>query len=216
MNKKDNFILASVSKARLELLKRINYEPKLIVASDIDESILNGETPKNYSIRIAIAKAKKIVAEYPNDLILAADTVTCVGRRILPKTDDIKIARSYLKLMSGRRHRVYTSVCLFYPDGKKSVRTVLSTLKLKRLDEKEIDEYLDMQQWANKSGGCDIDGYYESFVSWMSGSNSAIIGLPINSTLADICNSFAKSAKSLLSGPSPAIINLTFNSFFNK
>src|SRR5215212_2477023 len=108
-------ILASASPRRLDLLARIGVVPDAIVPADVDESIPKGEVPRDHAIRLAREKAEAVAADYPGDLVLAADTVVAVGRRILPKVEDEATLRKCMELLSGRRHRVLTGVALAGP-----------------------------------------------------------------------------------------------------
>src|SRR5439155_7974083 len=108
-------ILASASPRRLDLLARIGVTPDAVLPADIDESVPRGELPRQHARRLAIEKAQVVAAQEPDALILAADTVVAVGRRILPKVEDEATLRACMKLLSGRRHRVMTGVALAIP-----------------------------------------------------------------------------------------------------
>ncbi|MDE3038148.1 MAG: Maf family protein, partial [Pseudomonadota bacterium] len=109
------FILASASPRRLQLLGQIGLTPAKVIHPEIDETPHKAEIPGKYALRIAGAKAAAIATQQPDSVILAADTVAAAGRRILPKAEDEKTARKCLELLSGRRHRVYTAVCVISP-----------------------------------------------------------------------------------------------------
>ena len=104
-------ILASSSESRISMLAKIGYKPDIIEHPEIDESPLKKELPKDMAFRLAIAKASKIHDKYPNDLVIAADTVCAVGRLALPKAlteDDVRFC---LEKLSGKRHKTYTGIC---------------------------------------------------------------------------------------------------------
>src|SRR4051812_45788165 len=109
-------ILASASPRRLDLLARIGVTPDAVVPADIDESVPRGELPREHAVRLAREKAQAVATQEPDTLVLAADTVVAVGRRILPKVEDEVTLRACMKLLSGRRHRVLTGVALAIPD----------------------------------------------------------------------------------------------------
>src|SRR5215212_8630477 len=109
-------ILASASPRRIDLLARIGVTPDAIMPADIDESVPRGELPRVHAERLAIEKAQAIALAQPDALVLAADTVVAVGRRILPKVEDEETLRACMKLLSGRRHRVLTGVALCMPN----------------------------------------------------------------------------------------------------
>ena len=101
-------ILASASPRRLDLLARIGVTPDAIVPADIDETVPKGELPRQHATRLAREKAEAVGRQHSDALVLAADTVVAVGRRILPKVEDEATLRACMKLLSGRRHRVLT------------------------------------------------------------------------------------------------------------
>ena len=176
------FILASASPRRRELLARLGIQPARIIAADIDETPLPGELPRAHAVRLAAEKARAAAAMVPGAYILAGDTVVGVGRRILPKAEDEATARACLALISGRRHRVFSAVALAAPDG--TVRAALSetALRFKRLSNSEIDAYIAGGEWHGKAGGYAIQGMAEGFCLWLAGSHSGVVGLPLYET----------------------------------
>jgi septum formation protein len=179
------FILASASPRRVELLAQIGLIPTQIVAAEIDETPQKAELPAAYALRIAQEKALKVASLFPNYPILAADTVVACGRRILGKADDERMARLYLELLSGRRHRVYTAICLYSPpieDSKPSkakCKVICTQVRFKRLTTDEISDYLASGEWKDKAGAYAIQGRAAAFVPWISGSYSNVVGLPL-------------------------------------
>jgi len=175
------FILASASPRRLALLKQVGITPTDIIPADLDETPLKAELPPIYAARIAAQKAAAIAAKYPDAIVLAADTVVAAGRRILPKAEDEKIARECLGLLSGRRHRVYTAVCVA-AGGKSHSKLVITHVRLNRLTEQEIATYIVSGEWHGKAGGYAIQGLAEAFIPWIGGSYSNVVGLPLAET----------------------------------
>jgi septum formation protein len=178
-------VLASASPRRLVLLERAGLVPDLLNPCDIDESEKKRETPRVHSIRLAEEKAEvarsapQVLALGANTYILAADTVVGLGRRILPKAETYDEAADSLHLLSGRSHWVYTTVCVVSPDGRKHRRCVETKVRLKRLSREDIESYLKSDEWRGKAGGYAIQGRAESFVRYLSGSHSAVMGLPL-------------------------------------
>lgn len=177
-------ILASASPRRVELLARIGVVADLIDPADIDETPLKGELPLAYARRIAAAKAATVGARHPAAVILAADTVVGVGRRILPKADQADQARACLSLISGRRHRVISAVTVINADGTARHRASASIVSFKRLSDSEIASYIASGEWHGKAGGYAIQGRAEAYVRALSGSYSGIVGLPLFETRA--------------------------------
>ncbi len=170
--------LASASPRRLELLKQAGIVPDRVIPAEIDETPLPHEIPTVYAQRIAAAKAEKVAAEYPQAIVLAADTVVALGRRILPKTESIEEARACLTLLSGRRHKVLTAISIISKAGKKH-KLVTSVVRFKRLSAAEMDAYLATNEWQGKAGGYAIQGQAATLIPFISGSYTNIVGLPL-------------------------------------
>lgn len=181
-SKTPQLILASASPRRRELLARIGVVPNAIVPADIDEEPRKDEIPKPHALRLAIGKAQAVTPQHKGAFILSADTVVGVGRRILPKAEDMETAKHCLELLSGRAHRVFTGVCLITPDGRQIDKVVETRLKMKRLSDTEMTTYLDSGEWDGKAGGYGIQGLAGAFISHISGSYSNVVGLPVFET----------------------------------
>ena len=174
------FILGSSSPRRLELLKQINFYPNEIFKPEINEDPQKKELPILYVKRMAKEKMKVVQEKFPNDLILTADTIVYVGRRIIDKTDEKSQAIKFLELLSGRRHRVSTAFNLYCKDKIDSLRVVTSVVKMKRLTEYEINSYIETNEWKGKAGAYGIQGSAEKFIQFISGSYTNVVGLPLN------------------------------------
>jgi septum formation protein len=177
-------VLASGSPRRLELLCQVGLQPALVDPADIDESVRSRELPGPHALRLAREKAEAVARRHPGAFVLGADTVVALGRRILPKAVDEDTARHCLTLLSGRRHRVHGGVALVDPEGRVTTRRVETIVAFKRLTETEIADYLASGDWHGKAGGYAIQGLAALFVSWLSGSYSNVVGLPIFETAA--------------------------------
>ena len=175
-------ILASASPRRLDLLARIGVEPDAIVPADVDESVPKGELPRDHALRLAREKAEAVSAKEPDAIVLAADTVVAVGRRILPKVEDEATLRACMALLSGRRHRVLTGVALAVPGHGVRERLVETMIAIKRLNSQEIDYYAAHGEWRGKAGGYALQGYGEVYVRHIAGSYSNVVGLPLAET----------------------------------
>jgi septum formation protein len=175
-------VLASGSPRRVDLLARIGIAPDRILPADIDETPLKDELPRQLAGRLSRAKAAAVVPAAPGCLVLAADTVVGVGRRILPKAETEAEARACLGLISGRRHRVHTGVALALPDGRVLTRLVESIVTFQRLTQQQVDAYVASGEWKGKAGGYTIQDSAEMFVRFLSGSHSNVVGLPLFET----------------------------------
>jgi len=174
------FILGSSSPRRLELLKQINFHPNEIFKPEINEEPQKKELPILYVKRMAKEKMDVVKKKFPNDLILTADTIVYVGRRIIDKTNEKSKAIKLLELLSGRRHRVSTAFNLYCKDKIDSLRVVTSVVKMKRLTDNEIKSYIESNEWKGKAGAYGIQGSAEKFIQFISGSYTNIVGLPLN------------------------------------
>ncbi len=176
-------VLASSSPRRRELLARIGVVPVRIASPDIDETPLKGERPRDYVARLAKGKALA-VERAVDEVVLAGDTTVAVGRRILEKPADGGDLRRMLGLLSGRRHHVYSGLCVVGTDGKPRVRVVDTIVAFKALSAAEIDWYVESGEGMGKAGGYAIQGRAETFVRFLSGSHSNVVGLPLFETRA--------------------------------
>ena len=152
------FVLASASPRRLELLSQIGLTPAHIDPAELDESPHRLELPVPYARRMAMEKAGVVANRHPTAVVLAADTVVACGRRILPKPASEDEARACLTLLSGRRHRVHSAVCVVSQDGNRRARLVTSVVTFARLSAGDIDVYLASGEWQGKAGGYAIQG----------------------------------------------------------
>ncbi|MDP3781626.1 MAG: Maf family protein [Sphingopyxis sp.] len=174
-------VLASTSPRRRELLARIGVIPARISSPDIDETPLKAELPRDYVARLARGKALA-VERAVDEVVLAGDTTVAIGRRILEKPADETDLRRMLGLLSGRRHHVYSGLCVVGTDGKPRVRVADTAVAFKVLSAAEIDWYVASGEGMGKAGGYAIQGRAECFVRFLSGSHSNVVGLPLFET----------------------------------
>jgi septum formation protein len=178
-------ILASESPTRLDLLKSIRITPDLVIPSFIDEKQLSGEKPIELANRLALAKAVAVSDKVDRGIIISADTVVAVSRKVMPKALNSEDVLYCMNNLSGKRHRVYTGLCVIRKlEDQKVVRTKIreTVIKFKRLTHKEIESYIDCGEGIGKAGGYSLRGFAESFVLMLSGSHSNVLGLPLYET----------------------------------
>jgi septum formation protein len=173
------FILASSSPRRLTLLKDIGIVPDKVIAADIDETPKPKELPRNLAQRLAREKLQTVAAKERQGVILAADTVVACGRRILPKAETPDDVRACLKILSGRRHHVYTGFALRTPQGKIIERIADSIVAFAPLSPAEIEDYAESGEGVGKAGGYAVQGRAAAMIRFISGSYSNIVGLPL-------------------------------------
>ncbi len=147
---------------------------------DVDETPKSSELPRDYCRRITRSKAQAVTLA-PDEVLLVGDTTVALGRRIMGKPCDRDEAAHFLRAMSGRRHRVITAIAVRKGD-RIWEKDVVSHVRMKCLSDAEILAYLETNDWQGKAGGYGIQGPAGAFIPWISGSYSAIMGLPVAET----------------------------------
>ena len=180
-------ILASRSPRRVELLAQVGLVPNVVIPADVDETPRHGELPRVLALRLALEKARVASAQVPPGppfVLLAADTVVACGRRVVPAPATEAQARTGLKLLSGRRHRVFGGIAILATDGRTRTAVVETTVAFKRLDEREVQHYLLTGEWRGRAGGYAIQGRGATLVRWIRGSYSNVVGLGLFEAVA--------------------------------
>ena len=173
-------ILGSGSPRRAELLGQLGLVADEVRPPDVDESPEKAELPRAYCRRIAAAKAAAMQVA-ADEVVLCADTTVALGRRILGKPADAGEARAFLRLMSGRRHKVITAIVVRNAT-RTWARDVVTSVRMKRLTDIEIDAYIASGDWQGKAGGYAIQGLAGAFIPWIEGSYTGVMGLPLAET----------------------------------
>ena len=174
-------ILASASPRRRELLANLvsSFEVR---PADIDETPFPMESPEEYVIRMAREKAEAIAAQSVDhrDVIIASDTSVVIDGQILGKPESFAHAKAMLRSLSGKTHQVMTSLCVCN-GGLNRVATcnVVSDVSFREISDLEIEHYWHTGEPCDKAGSYAIQGVGGMFVQHMSGSFSAVVGLPI-------------------------------------
>ncbi len=176
-----DFILASASPRRQELLLRILPEFKIKV-SDFNEDLIKYDgDPKSYVKRLALEKAKAISHSFSKDTyILGADTVVYFQGEILEKPKDRHDAYHMIKSMQGNTHQVYSGIALI--QGENAIKETLAIeteVLFAPMDEREIQTYLDTDEWRDKAGGYGIQGFAARYITGIHGDYYNVMGLPL-------------------------------------
>ena len=176
-----DFILASASPRRQELLLRILPEFKIKV-SDFNEDLIKYDgDPKSYVKRLALEKAKAISHSFSKDTyILGADTVVYFQGEILEKPKGRHDAYHMIKSMQGNTHQVYSGIALI--QGENSIKETLAIeteVLFAPMDEREIQTYLDTDEWRDKAGGYGIQGFAARYITGIHGDYYNVMGLPL-------------------------------------
>ena len=173
-------ILASQSPRRRHLLKEAGYDFTVVPPSNSAEcGICSGENPAQLVARLAYQKAADVAQLFSEGLILGCDTIAECDGQILGKPEDESHARQILQTLSGREHRVFSGLCLWRLPGKEPrVEVDVTTLRMDRLSDVQLDEYLQSGSWEGKAGAF---GYQDrlGWVHVVEGSESNVVGLPM-------------------------------------
>jgi septum formation protein len=177
--------LASRSPRRQELLGQIGVSFEAM-AIDVDESVLGGESPRDYVERLARAKAEAGWRRVERDNlarapVLGADTTVAVDGRILAKPADDREAADMLAALSGRQHEVLTALAIKSGSRLESAVSI-SQVRFKALSSEEIARYVATGEWEDKAGAYGIQGQAARFVAELHGSFSGVVGLPLYET----------------------------------
>lgn len=169
-------VLASRSPRRAELLTAAGIEFTVRV-SDVDETPLDGEAPRDYVLRIAETKARAVQAS-EDEIVLGADTTVVLDNEIIGKPKDAADAARMLRALSGNRHEVITGICL--RRGDRVVRDIATTaVWFAPLSDAEIANYVASGEPMDKAGAYGIQGLASKFIDRIDGSYSNVVGLPV-------------------------------------
>ena len=177
-----DLVLASGSPRRREMLSTLGVVFSVDPA-DVDESVISGEDPISYVVRVAGAKAEAVLGRSrPNEVVLAADTTVDLDGVILAKPVDAADAISMLRSLSGRSHSAHTAVVVA-SQGETATIVVSTTVQFRRITEAEIAWYVETGEPLDKAGAYGIQGPAAAFIEWVRGSVSNVVGLPLAETV---------------------------------
>ena len=184
MSRTPQLVLASASPRRVGLLAQAGLAPDIVDPANIAEATLKGETPRRMALRLAREKTALVEARHPQAFVIGADTIVCVGARVLGKPSQRLEAERMLSLLSGRSHRVLTAVCVVAPGGRSASRLAETRITFKRLSQAEIGSLLDCDEWQGAAGAYRIQGRAGAHVTSLTGSYTAVVGLPLHETVS--------------------------------
>jgi septum formation protein len=174
------FILASASPRRVELLTNLGLT-LTVLPSGADETYWPGEKPVDHVRRIAQAKAQVVAEEHPEAWVLGADTIVVIDGEVLGKPKNQADARRMLRLLSGRKHDVYTGFTVIRKSASLLCRkTVRSVVEFRSIDADELTWYVNTDEPYDKAGGYAVQEKGGLFVRRIRGSYSNVIGLPVS------------------------------------
>ena len=197
-----DLILASASPRRRELLAQIGIAFRVVVA-DVDETVRTGETPAQYVVRLAQAKALEVLQrEKPGLPVLGSDTAVVLGSEILGKPRDRDEARAMLNFLSGKTHEVYSAVAVAVSNNEVHDRLNITRVTFAQLEPEWIESYCDTGDSMDKAGAYGVQGRAAERISRIEGSFSGVMGLPLfeTSQLLETVKCYARSVSVSVDG----------------
>lgn len=174
------FVLASKSPRRRELLKKIGIQAE-IMRADVDESSIGDLPPEKVVTELALLKATDVAKYFRgNTYVIGADTIVCIDGEILGKPQNIEDAKRMLRLLSGKKHNVYTGYCVAHCKSGTIVSKYEKTdVYFKELSDREIDAYIKTREPMDKAGAYGIQEKGSLFVEKIEGDYFNVVGLPV-------------------------------------
>jgi 23S rRNA (uracil1939-C5)-methyltransferase len=177
-------VLASRSPRRRELMSRIVLEFQIFPV-EVDESSVPEKDPAKYAVEAAVLKARAAAESFPASVVIGADTVVALGRRILGKPADRESARTMLKWLSGQRHRVITGLAFYRKDEDRLLTGYEVTyVTFRPLTDDMIEGYLDQNDFLDKAGAYAVQDVGDAFVRRLSGDYDNVVGFPVKKVAA--------------------------------
>ncbi|OGC06299.1 septum formation protein Maf [candidate division WOR-1 bacterium RIFOXYD2_FULL_36_8] len=185
--KNKRIILASASPRRKKLLKKIITDFE-VITSGVDESKIQLSSPDEFAVSAAILKAKEVALQLSNAIVIGADTIVVLKDKILGKPSSKKDAIYMLKSLSDTIHQVITGIALVDADTLEVKSDFeITKIKMKKLDEKEIIEYVDTGKPLDKAGAYGIQEIEDPFIEWIDGDYDNVVGLPVEKLKRLLC-----------------------------
>lgn len=176
----DKIILASSSPRREEILNRYKLSPT-IFPSEIDEKIIEGESPVQIAMSLAFEKCLWVSNHFDNgEVIIGADTIVVLEGNIISKPKNEKDAFNILKTLSGKVHSVITGVCIIKSNSNiKIIDYEKTEVEFRLLSDDQIIRYINTKEPLDKAGAYGIQGYGQILVKKINGCYSNVVGLPL-------------------------------------
>ena len=171
-------ILASASPRRKELLKKIVRDFRVITGG-VDEASIKAASPLLFARKAAILKAKAVAAKHNNSIVIGADTIVLLGKKILGKPKNKKEAIAMLTSLAGRTHRVITGIAVIFPGLKVVSDVAVTKIKTKKVSAEEILDYVNTGRPLDKAGAYGIQEIEEIFIDKIDGDYENVVGLPV-------------------------------------
>ena len=171
-------VLASGSPRRAEIMNSVGWEFTKTVP-DVDESVVDGESPEDYVQRLAGEKALAVAAGHPGEIILAADTTVVIGGEIIGKPEDLQDARRMIRILSGNWHEVLTGVAVAR-NGDERIGMQRTRVKFAQMTDAEVDFLVEKGDPLDKAGAYAVQAQAALFIEGIEGDYWNVVGLPIS------------------------------------
>jgi septum formation protein len=171
-------VLASGSPRRAEILRSVGWDFVKDVP-DVDESQLNGESPEDYVLRLAVSKAQAVAASHPSEIVLGADTTVVINGQIVGKPDDLNDARRMIEMLKNNSHDVLTGVAVVR-DGSITTGLQRTRVDFSRMSEAEINFLVENGDPLDKAGAYAVQAQAALFIEGIEGDYWNVVGLPIS------------------------------------
>lgn len=175
---KHKIILASASPRRQELLKKIVARFR-VITSGVDEEGIEAASPIVFARKAAINKARAVALKHKDSIVIGADTIVVLGRKILGKPKNQRDAITMLKSLAGKTHKVITGIAVVFPGQKLVSATSVTKVKMKKVSEQEILDYVNSGRPLDKAGAYGIQEIEDIFIDKIEGDYDNVVGLPV-------------------------------------
>ena len=177
MRWRSKIILASASPRRKELLKKI-IKSFRVIESGVDEARIRTASPLLFAKKAARLKAQAVAAKYTNSIVIGADTIVVLGKKILGKPKNKRAAIAMLKSLAGRTHKVITGLTVIFPGPKIVSAAAVTKVKMKKVSQQDILDYVNSGRALDKAGAYGIQEIEELFIEKIDGDYDNVVGLP--------------------------------------
>jgi len=172
-------ILASTSPRRREILELLGL-PFEVIAPGFDELASSDRPVEDEVLDFALGKAASVARDNPNSIVIGSDTMILIDAKKVGKPDGIADAKHILRSLSGKTHRIFTSVAIVDGSGGPGLRIVEEvSVRMRDYSEKEIEDYLSCNESLDKAGAYSIQGRGRALIESIDGDYLTAVGLPL-------------------------------------
>lgn len=179
------FILASQSPRRKELFSTLNV-PFTIHTSDVEETSVHANSPKEYVKAVALLKTRNVATKYPEKVVIGADTIVVYRDQLLHKPQSEEQAKRHLQMLSDDVHSVMTAVAIISPNGEEHVFVEETKVYFRLIPEALMNAYIASGDPFDKAGGYGIQTDGALFVQKIEGDYNNVVGLPLSTLVATL------------------------------